>query len=26
MPEYADCHDQNRLGVNIEAAYRSIKK
>jgi cyclase len=26
MPEYADWHDQNRLGVNIEAAYRSVKK
>jgi cyclase len=22
MPEYADWHDQDRLGVNIEAAYR----
>jgi cyclase len=26
MPEYADWHDQNRLGVNIEAAYRTVKK
>jgi cyclase len=26
MPEYADWHDQNRLGVNIEAAYKSVKK
>jgi cyclase len=26
MPEYADWHDQNRLGVNIEAAYKSAKK
>ncbi|MBI4527463.1 MAG: MBL fold metallo-hydrolase [Deltaproteobacteria bacterium] len=26
MPEYADWHDQNRLGVNIEAAYRIVKK
>jgi cyclase len=25
MPEYADWHDQNRLGVNIDAAYRSLK-
>jgi cyclase len=26
MPEYADWHDQNRLGINIEVAYRSVKK
>jgi len=26
MPEYADWHDQDRLGVNIDAAYRSLKK
>jgi hypothetical protein len=26
MPEYADWHDQDRLGVNIEAADRTIKK
>jgi cyclase len=26
MPEYADWHDQNRLGANIDAAYRSVKK
>jgi len=26
MPEYADWHDQNRLDVNIEAAYRTVKK
>jgi cyclase len=26
MPEYADWHDQDRLGVNIEAAYRTVKK
>ena len=26
MPEYADWHDQNRLDVNIEAAYRALKK
>jgi cyclase len=26
MPEYTDWHDQNRLGVNIEAAYKSVKK
>jgi cyclase len=26
MPEYADWHDQNRLGLNIEAAYKSVKK
>jgi cyclase len=26
MPEYADWHDQDRLGVNIDAAYKSIKK
>jgi cyclase len=25
MPEYADWHDQNRLDVNIDAAYRTIK-
>jgi cyclase len=26
MPEYADWHDQNRLGANIDAAWRSVKK
>ena len=26
MPEYADWHDQNRLGANINAAYKSVKK
>ena len=26
MPEYADWHDQNRLGPNIDAAYRTVKK
>jgi cyclase len=26
MPEYADWHDQNRLGINIEAAYKTVKK
>jgi cyclase len=26
MPEYADWHDQNRLGPNIDAAWRTIKK
>ncbi|MGH7875577.1 MAG: hypothetical protein ACREQO_25575 [Candidatus Binatia bacterium] len=26
MPEYADWHDQERLGANIEAAYKSVKK
>jgi cyclase len=26
MPEYADWHDQNRLDVNIDAAYKSVKK
>ena len=26
MPEYADWHDQNRLGANIDAAYKSVKK
>ena len=26
MPEYADWHDQERLGSNIEAAYKSVKK
>ena len=26
MPEYADWHDQDRLGVNIDAAYKSVKK
>jgi len=25
MPEYADWHDQNRLGANIDAAYKSVK-
>ena len=26
MPEYADWHGQDRLGVNIDAAYKSVKK
>jgi hypothetical protein len=26
MPEYADCHDQDRLGANIDGAYKSVKK
>jgi len=26
MPEYADWHDQDRLEVNIDAAYKSVKK
>jgi cyclase len=26
MPEYADWHDQNRLGVNIDAAWKSVKR
>ena len=26
LPEYADWHDQNRLGVNIDAAWKSVKK
>jgi cyclase len=26
MPEYADWHDQDRLGVNIDAAYKTVKK
>jgi cyclase len=26
MPEYADWRGQDRLGVNIDAAYRSVKK
>ena len=26
MPEYADSYDQDRLGVNIDAAYKSVKK
>ena len=26
MPEYADWHDQERLGANIDAAYKSVKK
>jgi cyclase len=26
MPEYADWHNQNRLGANIDAAYKSVKK
>jgi cyclase len=26
MPEYADWHDQNRLAVNIDAAYKTVKK
>jgi len=26
MPEYADWNGQDRLGVNIDAAYKSVKK
>ena len=26
MPEYADWHDQERLGASIDAAYKSVKK
>jgi hypothetical protein len=26
MPEYADWHGQDRLGINIDAAYKSVKK
>ena len=26
MPEYADWHGQDRLGVNIDVAYKSVKK
>ena len=26
MPEYADWHDQNRLGANIDAAWKSVKQ
>jgi cyclase len=26
MPEYADWAGQDRLGVNIDAAYKSVKK
>jgi glyoxylase-like metal-dependent hydrolase (beta-lactamase superfamily II) len=26
MPEYADWRGQDRLGVNVDAAYRSVKK
>lgn len=26
MPEYADWHDQNRLGANIDAAWKVVKK
>jgi len=26
MPEYADWHDQDRLEVNIDAAWKSVKK
>jgi len=26
MPEYADWHGQDRLEVNIDAAYKSVKK
>ena len=26
MPEYADWRDQDRLAVNIDAAYRTVKK
>ncbi len=26
MPEYADWEGQNRLGVNIDVAYKSVKK
>ena len=25
MPEYADWHNQDRLGVNIDAAYKAVK-
>ena len=25
MPEYADWHDQERLGANIDAAYKSVR-
>lgn len=25
MPEYADWHDQNRLGANIDAAWKAVK-
>jgi hypothetical protein len=26
MPEYVDWNGQDRLGVNIDAAYKSVKK
>jgi hypothetical protein len=26
MPEFADWSGQDRLGVNIEAAYKAVKK
>lgn len=26
MPEFADWHDQGRLGANIDAAWRALKK
>ena len=26
MPEYSDWHGQDRLGVNINVAYKSVKK
>lgn len=26
MPEYADWNGQDRLGVNIDAAWKSVKK
>jgi hypothetical protein len=26
MPEYADWQGQDRLAVNIDAAYKSVKK
>ncbi len=26
MPEFADWHGQDRLGVNIDVAYKSVKK
>jgi hypothetical protein len=26
MPEYADWHGEDRLGVNIAVAYKSVKK
>jgi hypothetical protein len=26
MPEYADWAGQDRLGVNIDVAYKSVKK